>query len=78
MAARLLAVSATELRHALNGAAPSEAYTAVPHPNLEAWREILDEVESNPYRSIVAVFIGDLGDPVSSEADGSLRTQLPD
>jgi hypothetical protein len=24
------------------------------------------------------VFIGDLDDPVSSEADGSLRTQLPD
>jgi hypothetical protein len=25
----------------------------------------------------VAVFIGDFDDPVSSEADGSLRTQLP-
>ena len=48
------------------------------HPNLRAWREIVTEVESNPYRGIVAVFIGDLDDPVSSEADGSLRTQLPD
>lgn len=71
------ALSPAELRHALNGAAPAEAYTGVPHPNLAAWREMLDEVESNPYRSLVAVFIADLEDPVSSEADGSLRTQLP-
>lgn len=71
-------VSVTELRHALDGASPAEAYTGVKHVNLAAWREILAEVESNPYRSIVAVFIGDLDDPVSSEADGSLRTQLPD
>jgi len=38
---------------------------------------ILAELESNPARTAVVVFIGDLADPVSSEADGSLRSQLP-
>ena len=71
-------LSLAELTHAINGLAPAEACTTMDHPNLRAWREIVTEVESNPYRGIVAVFIGDLDDPVSSEADGSLRTQLPD
>ncbi len=70
-------MSVAELTHAVNGLAPAEACTAYQHVNLEAWRVMLAEVQSNPYRSIVAVFIGDLDDPVSSEADGSLRTQLP-
>jgi hypothetical protein len=70
-------LSVAELTHAVNGLAPAEACTTVDHANLRAWREMLAEVESNPYRGIVAVFIGDLDDPVSSEADGSLRTQLP-
>jgi hypothetical protein len=70
-------LSIAELTHAINGLSPAEACTTVEHPNLTAWREILREVESNPYRSIVAVFLGDLDDPVSSDADGSLRTQLP-
>ena len=71
-------LSVAELSHAVDGLAPAEACTTVEHPNLWAWREILAEVDSNPYRGIVAVFIADLDDPVSSEADGSLRTQLPD
>ena len=71
-------ISVAELTHALNGASPAEAYGGIQHRNLAAWREMLAEVGSNPYRGIVAVFIGDLDDPVSSEADGSLRTQLPD
>jgi hypothetical protein len=71
------ALSVAELTHAINGLAPAEACTTMDHPNLRAWREMLTEVESNPFRGIVAVFIGDLDDPVSSEADGSLRTQLP-
>jgi len=71
-------LSLAELTHAINGLAPAEACTTMDHPNLRAWRDIVAEVESNPYRGIVAVFIGDLDDPVSSEADGSLRTQLPD
>ena len=66
-----------ELRHAIDGLAPAEACTAYEHPNLAAWRGILAELESNPARTAVVVFIGDLADPVSSEADGSLRSQLP-
>lgn len=70
-------LSVAELRHAVDGLSPAEACTSVPHPNLASWRRLLQEVESNPARQLVAVFIGDLHDPVSSEADGSLRTQLP-
>jgi hypothetical protein len=70
-------LSVAELTHAVHGLEPAEACTTVDHANLKAWREILAEVESNPYRSIVAVFVGSFDDPVSSEADGSLRTQLP-
>ncbi|MEO8827238.1 hypothetical protein [Lapillicoccus sp.] len=70
-------LSVAELTHAVNGLAPAEACEASEHVNLHAWRKMLTEVESNPYRNIVAVFIADLDDPVTSEADGSLRTQLP-
>lgn len=70
-------LSVAELSHAANGLAPAGACAEVPQPNLEAWLAMLDEVDSNPYRSLVAVFIGDLDDPVTSDADGSLRTQLP-
>ncbi|MEP6799934.1 MAG: hypothetical protein ABI890_17380 [Lapillicoccus sp.] len=70
-------LSVTELQHAVDGLAPVEAYTGQEHPNLVWWRLILHEIASNPARTMVAVFIADLADPVSSEADGSLRTQLP-
>ncbi len=66
-----------ELEHAVAGLSPAEACTAYEHPNLAAWREILTELQSNPARTAVVVFIGDLDDLVSSEADGSLRSQLP-
>lgn len=65
-----------ELEHAVAGLAPAEACTAYEHPNLAAWRSILAQLRANPARTAVAVFIGSLDDPVSSEADGSLRTQL--
>ncbi len=66
-----------ELEHAVAGLSPAEACTAYEHPNLAAWRDILAELATNPARTAVVVFIGDLDDPVSSEADGSLRSQLP-
>lgn len=65
-----------ELEHAIAGLAPAEACTAYEHPNLAAWRSILAELRTNPARTAVVVFIASLDDPVSSEADGSLRTQL--
>ncbi len=72
-----LEVSTSDLREAVASLSPAQACTQVPHPNLAAWQRALAEVESNPMRTLCAVFIADLDDPVSSEADGSLRTQLP-
>ena len=34
---------------------------------------MLAELEGNPAREARAVFVADLDDPVSSEADGSMR-----
>ena len=52
---------------------PAGACTTVEHPNLAAWREVLLELEGNPAREAQAVFVADLDDPVTSEADGSMR-----
>lgn len=71
------ALSTTELQHAVTGLSPAEACTTVEHANLAAWRHMLEEIGSNPARSLVAVFIGDLDDIVTSDAEASLRTQLP-
>lgn len=70
-------LNTAQLRHAISGLEPAEACTVVEHRNLAAWRELLAEAESNPARTLCVVFVGSLGDPVSSEADGSLRSQLP-
>ena len=68
-----LELSETHLRRAVEGLEPAEACTALDHPNLRAWRQVLEEFESNPAREAVAVFVADLADPVSSEADASMR-----
>jgi hypothetical protein len=68
-----LPLSRGELAAAVESLQPAEACTAVPHPNLEAMREVLAELDGNPARVAVAVFVADLDDPVSSEADGSMR-----
>lgn len=62
-----------ELAAAVESLAPAEACTSLDHPNLEAWRTVLAELEGNPAREAVAVFVADLDDPVTSEADGSMR-----
>lgn len=69
-------LSKSDLAEAITSLAPAQACTSVEHPNLAAWRSILAEIESNPMRTLCAVFVADLGDPVSSEADGCLRTLL--
>ena len=71
-----LEVSRSDLQEAVASLAPAAACTSLDHPNLAAWRLALAEVESNPLRTMCAVFIADLADPVSSEADGSLRSRL--
>ena len=45
----------------------------VPDDVLAAWREASRMLEDNPAREAVAVFVADLDDPVSSEADGEMR-----
>lgn len=69
-------IGLSELRHALAALAPAEDVTVVPHPNLAAWRRVVLELESNPARELVAVFVGDLADPPGSEAEVSLRVHL--
>ena len=66
----------SELNAAIEALTPATACTEIPHPNLAAWREIKAEAESNPARSMVAVFVDDFSDPVDSNADATLRAQL--
>ena len=68
-----LPVSRHQLAAAVESLEPAEACTDVDHPNLAAWREVLLELEGNPAREAQAVFVADLDDPVTSEADGSMR-----
>lgn len=68
-----LPLGRADLEAAVDSLAPAEACTAVPHPNLAAWREVLHELDGNPAREAVAVFVADVTDPVSSEADASMR-----
>ncbi|MCA1782492.1 MAG: hypothetical protein ABR500_08285 [Dermatophilaceae bacterium] len=65
-----------QLKAAVEALSPAEACTELEHPNLAAWRELLAEAASNPARSLLAVFIGDLGDPIDSNADATLRATL--
>ncbi|MEO3936507.1 hypothetical protein V3N99_07070 [Dermatophilaceae bacterium Soc4.6] len=71
-------LSAAELRHALTALEPVEGVAGVEHPNLTLWRGLLAEHESNPARTLIAVFVGDLAEPGASEAEVALRTQLTD
>ncbi|HSF98155.1 MAG TPA: hypothetical protein VLA55_05645 [Ornithinibacter sp.] len=67
-------VSPGALAAAVESLSPAQACADVDHPNLAAWRSVLADLESNPAREAVAVFVADLDDPVTSEADGSMRT----
>ena len=68
-----LDLTTSELSAAIESLEPAEACTTLEHPNLAAWRVALAEARSNPARTLVAVFVADLEDPVSSEADGAMR-----
>lgn len=69
-------LSQHQLAAAVETLRPTEACTSLDHPNLAAWRTVLAELEANPARTAYAVFVGDLDDPVESEADATLRTLL--
>lgn len=66
-------LTTAQLAAAVESLQPAEACTDREHPNLAAWRQALEQAQSNPARSLVAVFVADLDDPVSSEADGAMR-----
>lgn len=63
-------VTPDQLRTAIELLAPAEAATHIAHPNLWAWRRIVDE----GHALIEAVFVDDLEDDVSSAADRLLRS----
>ena len=69
-------LSAPQLEAAVEALAPAEACTTVDHPNLAAWRRVLGELRSNPARTAYAVFVRDVDDPVTSEADAALHALL--
>lgn len=69
-------LSAPQLEAAVEALAPAEACTTVDHPNLAAWRRVLGELRANPARTAYAVFVRDVDDPVTSEADAALRALL--
>ena len=69
-------VSLRELVAAIDTLSSAEACREADHPNLAAWRQLRSEAESNPARTLVAVFVGDLDDPVDSNADATLRAAL--
>ena len=65
-------VTPQQLASAVELLTPAEAALHCPHPNLWTWRRVLAE---NP-SAIYAVFIDDLSDGISSEADALLRSSL--
>ncbi|MBM6403234.1 hypothetical protein JQN72_03100 [Phycicoccus sp. CSK15P-2] len=73
-----LPLGRADLEAAVESLSPAEACTDVPHPNLAAWREVLHELDGNPAREALAVFVADLADPVASEADASMRLTFED
>lgn len=66
-------LTSAQLTAAIESLSPAEACRELDHPNLAAWREASRMLEDNPAREAVAVFVADLDDPVSSEADGEMR-----
>lgn len=73
-----LDVSPEQLAAAAEGLSPAQACTQVEHPNLAAWHGLLAEIEGNPVRELVAIFVADLDDPASSDADGEMRATFED
>jgi hypothetical protein len=70
-------LSRSQLSAAVETLRPARACTTLDHPNLAAWEEVLRELDGNPARTAFAVFVGDLDEPVGSEAEATLRTLLP-
>lgn len=46
------------------------------HPNLHAWRSMLQHLDAGNEGQILVVFVESLQDPVSSPQDAVLRAQI--
>jgi hypothetical protein len=71
-----LALTRDEFADAISVLAPAEACTAFDHPNLWSWRPLLEDSPGDA--EFVAIFIGDLTQPASSDAEAALRARLSD
>lgn len=66
-------LTTAQLEAAIESLTPAEGCTDMDHPNLAHWREVRAALADNPAREAVLVWIDDVEDPVSSEADGEMR-----
>lgn len=66
----------SELEAAITLLAPAEAASMYNHPNLLSWRQIARAWSEDPAARVVAVFIADHTDPVTSPYDAALRHQI--
>lgn len=66
----------SQLERAVAMLAPAEAAEMYQHPNIIAWRAMLDRWPAEPEAQVFAVFISSLDDPVSSPYDQALRHQI--
>lgn len=69
-----------QLGQAVDALAPAEACEEFDHPNLWAWRALLDAAQRPPTRygrlEAVATFVADLADPLVDSHDAYLRLHL--
>lgn len=70
-----LEISRAQLREAIVALQPAEACTEVQHPNLAAWRALASAYDERG-GELEAVFVSDLADPTTSEADRRLRASV--
>lgn len=70
-----LEISRAQLRDAIVALQPAEACTEVQHPNLAAWRALASAYDEHG-GVLEAVFVRDLADPTTSEADRRLRERV--
>ncbi len=68
---RAYRLTPAQLQEAVEALAPAEACTAFEHPNLWAWRAMVAEPRQG--RSILAIFVTDLGEPCADPYAEQLR-----
>jgi hypothetical protein len=70
------ALSPADLRRAVDLLSPAEAAAMYQHPNLLAWRAILERIGAGESGRIVAVFVNSLDEEASSAEDAVFRAQV--